>query len=339
MRSKRTLLALLGGGVAAVLALGYGLCGPAVPREVRLVPIRLAGGPELPEAEISALAWRGDELVLLPQYPRRFGPGAGAVFVVPRRAIEDAIDGKVDVVRVRTVPIHAPGLEESFAGFDGYEAIAFAGDDAYLTIEMRVDPERTVGYLLSGRAHGAPLERITIAREPHARLAAQTELGNTGYEALVLDGERVIALYEANGEINPRPRALAFDRALRPLGEIPVGPVEYRVTDASEVDGEGRFWVANYHWPGSPWQPGVCRLTEEHGQGETHARCRTVERLVELSLRGSRIEPTGRAPILFELVDDDHARNWEGLVRLPGRGFLVMTDEHPASILAFVPAP
>src|SRR5690606_11125656 len=120
--------------------------GPGTPREVRLVPIRLEGGPELPEAEISGLAWRGDELVLLPQYPRRFGPGGGAVFVAPRSAIEDAIDGRAEVVRVRAVPIDAPGLEEAFEGFDGYEALAFAGDDVYLTIETRADPDRTVGY-------------------------------------------------------------------------------------------------------------------------------------------------------------------------------------------------
>lgn len=113
--------------------------------------------------------------------------------------------------------------------------------------------------------------------------------------------------------------------------------LEYRVTDATEADAEGRFWVTNYHWPGSPWQPGVCTLTARHGTGDTHSHCRTVERLVELQWRAGEVRPTERAPILLELIDDDHARNWEGLVRLGSRGFLVVTDEHPESILAFVP--
>lgn len=330
---------MIAGAALVVAALWYRFGRTRTNHEVPLVMLPLAGGPELPEAEISGLAWRGDELVLLPQYPRRFGDGSGAVFVVTRAEIEAVIDGRAPRVDVRTVPLEAPGLEESLEGFDGYEAIALDGDDVYVAVEIRTAAAATVGYLFRGRAHGRPLERLTIAPDPRARLRAQTELANMGYETLVVDGARVVALYEANGDVNAAPRALAFDRALAPLGELPVDELEYRVTDASAADAEGRFWVANYHWPGSPWQPGACRLTEEHGQGDSHARCRTVERLVELSARGGRVATTGRPPILFELVDDAHARNWEGVVRLPGRGFLVMTDEHPASMLAFVPEP
>lgn len=336
MRRRRLAIAT----VVIVLALsGMALvwAWPHEPRGVReqaIVPIPLAGGPELPDAEISGLAWHGDELVMLPQYPDRFG---GAVFVIPRQALEAAIEGRSEEpVRARRVPLLAPGLEDALPGFDGYEAIAFAGEDVYVAVETRSDPDHTVGYLLRGHAARGRLERVTVDVSHRARLAAQTDLTNTGYEAIAVEDDRVLALYEANGDINPRPRVLVFDRALHPGGELPLDRLEYRVTDASAVDEAGRFWVANYHWPGSPWQPGVCRLTEQYGRGASHARCDTVERLVELELRGSRVAPTARPPILFELVDDLHARNWEGLVRMPGGGFLVMTDEHPASILAYV---
>ena len=33
------------------------------------------------------------------------------------------------------------------------------------------------------------------------------------------------------------------------------------------------------------------------------------------------------------------ARNWEGIARLEGRGFLLVTDQFPDTILAFVPYP
>ncbi len=337
MRRRRLAIATLV-IVLAVLAMAVVWAWPTdqgLPREQKIERILLVGGPELAEAEISGLAWHGDELVLLPQYPDRFG---GVVFVADRPDLEEAIrrGSKGEPVRVRRVPFDAPGLESVLPGFDGYEAIAFAGDDVYVAIETRSDPDHTVGWLLRGHASPGPLERITIDVSHRVRLAAQTDLGNTGYEAITVAGDRVIALYEANGDINPRPRALAFDRALMPLGELPMAEIEYRVTDATAVDERGRFWVANYHWPGSPWQPGVCRLTEQYGRGESHARCNTVERLVELEITGSRIAPTARPPILFELIDDQHARNWEGVVRMPGGGFLVMTDEHPASILAYV---
>jgi hypothetical protein len=40
--------------------------------------------------------------------------------------------------------------------------------------------------------------------------------------------------------------------------------------------------------------------------------------------------------MLFELIDGAPARHREGVVRLGDRGFSVVTDEPPASLLAFV---
>lgn len=336
---QRTWIAIV--GTVAVVATLAGLWlwswPPEVPpfeeRPVLVLP--MVGGPERPEAEISGLAWRGDELVIVPQYPRRFAEGGGAVFVLERRTVEAAIE-RGGSLEPRRVPFEAAGLDE-VTGFDGLEALAFAGDDVYATIETRAHGDRsTVSYLLKGRAEGRPLARVVLDVSSRVPLPAQTDLANMGYETVLVAGERVVAIYEVNGEINPSPRVAVFDRALQPIGELPMPPIEYRVTDATEPDEEGRFWVANYHWPGSPWQPGVCELTERHGQGASHRRCATVERLVELRLTEGGVEPTETPPILFELIDDAHARNWEGVVRLGDRGFLVVTDEHPASLLAFV---
>ena len=51
-------------------------------RPVRLLP--LSGPITRPEAEISALAWYGDTLVLVPQYPHRFGD---VLFTLEKSAI------------------------------------------------------------------------------------------------------------------------------------------------------------------------------------------------------------------------------------------------------------
>ncbi len=95
----------------------------------------------------------------------------------------------------------------------------------------------------------------------------------------------------------------------------------------------------NYFYPGDRalLRPGPDAFGETFGRGPTHRRGPAVERLVEFHLNGERIEPTGRAPIQFELHAE--ARNWEGLARLGGRGFLVATDTYPETLLAFVPAP
>jgi len=42
-------------------------------------------------------------------------------------------------------------------------------------------------------------------------------------------------------------------------------------------------------------------------------------------------------PVELELIDAQTSRNWEGIARLDKRGFLVVTDEHPGTILAFIP--
>ena len=305
---------------------------PDATPEVSLRHIPLTGGAEAAEAELSGLAWWRDTLILLPQYPERFDNN---VFSLDRAVIEAFLDGSSTApLEVRRVPIVAPILET--LDYDGFEAIAFDGDRAYVAIEAQRGESDVAGRLLRGRVEG-DLASIVLDAEPKATLEAQNDLENTGYEAIVVRDEQILAIYETNGGVNDDPRVLVFDRDLRPMGALPMAHLQYRVTDASEVDRRGRFWVANYHWPGAIWEVGSCALTDRYGQGESHRRCATVERLVELEVSGGRVVPTDRAPVQLELVGDAHARNWEGLVRLGDRGFLLVTDEHPETILAFVP--
>ena len=64
-----------------------------------------------------------------------------------------------------------------------------------------------------------------------------------------------------------------------------------------------------------------------------------VECLVEMQIVEDRIILTDTPPIQLSILDDFNARNWEALARLDDMGFLLMTDEHPASIFAFVSLP
>jgi hypothetical protein len=56
---------------------------------------------------------------------------------------------------------------------------------------------------------------------------------------------------------------------------------------------------------------------------------------VELKIDGDSITRTDAPPV--QLVLSEKPRNWEGLVRLGNKGFLMITDEHPRTILSFVP--
>ncbi len=77
-------------------------------------------------------------------------------------------------------------------------------------------------------------------------------------------------------------------------------------------------------------------MRERFGVGRSHRGRRTVERFVELEVTAAGIQCTDTAPLELELGRGP-GRNWEGIVRFQDRGFLVVTDKHPASMLAFVP--
>jgi hypothetical protein len=60
-----------------------------------------------------------------------------------------------------------------------------------------------------------------------------------------------------------------------------------------------------------------------------------VERLVEFRVENSQVRMTNHPPIQLEQIEEE-SRNWEGVVRLNNRGFLLITDKYPETIFAFV---
>ena len=325
--------------------------GLAAPLETRAEPIPLAGPLASRAAEISGLTWHGDDLLLLPQYPGRFSvtsdsvsaagdDGAvGALFVLSKADLLAFLDGpRGGSLRPRPVRFEAPGVIERVSGFDGYEAIVFAGDRVFVLIES-AESNAMRGYLASGSVQ--PDGTVRLDAETVTPLPAQTHLRNLSYETLLATSGGVIALEEANGSvINPHPEAYHFDAASRLRDSLAVPAIEYRLTDATGLDAAGRFWAVNYFYPGDRvlLRPGPDALRTKFGIGATHRREATVERLVEMQLVDGQIVLTKRAPIQLELLDAAHARNWEGIARLDDRGFLLATDTYPETMLAFIPA-
>jgi hypothetical protein len=301
-----------------------------VPADLRLLP--LEGPVATPDAEISAMCWCGDLLVLVPQHPERFGDRDDALvlFGLERRAIEAALDADHPApLTPRRVVLEAPGLPAGIPGWEGFEAAVALGDTVFLAVESRAD-EGMAGHLLRGRAHreGADGLRLVIDTDRVVPVPVPVRLPNMSQEALVVHGERLVVLFEANGvNVNPGARVAFFDLDLGYLGSAPMDPVEYRITDASEAAPGGAFWVINYFYPG-----------ERDVLSPPGAQDRPVEHLLELRFDGERVSRSGR-PALDLRRDDDvsPARNWEALVRLSGRGFLLMTDRYPTTLLAFVP--
>jgi hypothetical protein len=123
------------------------------------------------------------------------------------------------------------------------------------------------------------------------------------------------------------------------LGTLPFPTVEYRVTDATELDDDGRFWVINYFFPGElALRPSEDPIAAAYGEGPTHAARSGVARLLEMQVTAQGVTLVDRPPVQLELGPLS-LHNWEGIVRLEDRGFLLVTDKFPETILGFVPYP
>lgn len=304
-------------------------------------PIALGAPLDRASAEISGLAWHGDTLVVLPQYPSRMAPeDTRHLYGLPHEALRRALAGTA-APPIAPVPIQLSieGIMGDAETHQGFEALAFSENRAYLLME-RAQPEGGMeGVLFTGTV--APDRQGVTTRAPDAQpLPPQAVLRNMSYEALTTVGDTVLALFEANGaRVNPQPRALRFDAAGSPAGTVPFPTLEYRLTDATSADTKGRFWVTNYFFPGERGilQPALDSLAMRFGRGRSHRTSDVVERLVEYRYTPAGIRRTDAPPIQLAL-DGDTGRNWEGLARFAD-GFLLATDRFPTTLLAYVPAP
>lgn len=312
-----------------------------LPTEVPVVYIPLKGPAALTQAEYSGMAWYQDLLVLLPQYPQRMSDQAGGMlYAIPRQELKDFIQGvSTEPIQPREILLVSDGLDKAIAQFEGYEAIAFKDQRVYLSIEAR-EGLNMMGYLVSGQvnenADEIKLDPSTLTQNP-----PQQQQSNRSDEAILIVGEQVLTFFESNGaQANPLSYGTLFDLSLKRLGVIEFPAVEYRLTDATELDDSGRFWMMNYFFPGEPdLLPSVDPIRESFGAGATHRQSATVERLLEFQYTPQGISLSGTPPIQLQLLAGDESRNWEGLVRLDDLGFLLITDKFPSTLLGFVAYP
>jgi len=188
--------------------------------EVAPRPLPLASPLDRPDIEISGLAWHGDTLVVLPQYPSRAaGEDTHQLYGLPRSALRKAVaDSPAAPLDPTPIPLNAPSLSERATAYEGCEAVAFDDRRVYLVIEGNAEDNGMEGHLLRGRA--APgLRRVRVPGTEDRHLPQQARLPNMSYESLVLRGDTVITIFEANGaRVNATPRAYRFGSTLQPLG-------------------------------------------------------------------------------------------------------------------------
>lgn len=317
---------------AALLALLLSACAPAaetvVPVRPQVLPLELGEGGE--DIEFSGVCWWGDELFMMPQYPATQRRG---VYVLHRDSIARVIEGleaglPVEPLRPRRVMIDPGDIPAKVEAYDGLEALSLRNGRCFALAEFGEDTDHWGSYLITGTfmhdGSGIGFERLgeTTIGGPQVR-------ENFTHEALVVSEDEVWVICELNGRgIVDRPVLARFTHDLEPLPPMEMPALEYRITDATDLDADGRFWVLNLFWP-----PDADTVEPEAPSGP-------VERIVPLRLKGDRIVVDVERPTLDLRGDGDHPmHNWEGVARWGEEGFLLVTDSYPDNLLAYVAVP
>jgi len=307
-------------------------------QEVEVVTLKLPERLQAASLEYSGLAWFGEHLVLLPQYPEgRYSSEDGNLFAIAKEDLLAAIEDPEFELPVRDVPIMNSNLRNVVKGFEGFESILFVDQDVFLTVESHGgDP--MMGYLIKGVVTGE-LESITLDPESLVELEPLSSSENATFEAVTYWDGNLYVIYEHNSkQSEAQPVAYQFNLDLEFEREIAFPIIDYRVTDATIGDMSGKFWVVNYFFPGDTHLAvEEDALISQYGQGETYASNEPVERLVQLQIENEEISRVDQAPIYLQLLDYNIARNWEGIVLLDDLGFLIITDSFPNSLLGFCP--
>lgn len=294
--------------------------------EIVVQEIELSGNVTDRNTEVSGLTWHNDELIILPQF-------ANVLYSINRADILAYLDEDNIAIEADTIEFVVDG-DLSIAGFQGYEAIIFSGDTAYLTIEAN-NRGTMASYLVSGLLTDSIL---TVDADSLISIPQPANVDNKGHESILLYNDLPMPLYEWNrySEDNTDSFAILIDSEIEQI-DFPVIP--YRMTDATNVDENGRFWVISYHFPGSDTARVDGYTFDTYLEEGTHAIYEHVESLIELQINeDGSVTWLDNPPLFLELESDP--RNWEGLARLDERnGFLLMTDKFPNTQLVFVELP
>lgn len=309
---------------------------PRLEVAIREITLDLPVDPE--RAEFSGLDWWGDRLVLLPQYPEVFGGDrGGALPFIPRTRLEAYLSGAdTTAIRPEWIVFDDGQLSKRVLGWDGYEAIAFDGELAYLTIEC-LTKGRWTGVLVRADVDDDP-PYIVVDDVHRMEIQGASRRPNFTEEAVFVTEGAVGTIHELNGRfVNATPKVLRFTRDLRALEALRFPELEYRVTDASRIDTDGRLWVFNQFWPG---EAGVLDARSDALAAVDRPTGRPVERLVPLRVTATGLVFDRDRPLVrLRTRADDVARNWEGVARWKDEGVLIVTDRHPRTIFAYVAWP
>ena len=288
------------------------------------------------KSEFSGLCWYGDRLILLPQFPDYFDHEIGKIFYTKREKIINYINGNSTMpIEFDFFEIDLSGIKEFFTRGSGFESITVLNDNAYFTIE-HMNLGKTESLLIRGKIDSVA-NKITLDSNV-AKDNKNLFIYNISDESILEFENKIIPIYELYGKnLNPSPSVSVFDTLLTFKESMKFPNIEYRITDVTSVNEDGIFYGMNYFYPGDLKKnnPIPDPIVEKYGIGRTHLDYMQVERILKFRILENEIRLTDDAPIYLKLTNNE-SRNWEGIAKLDDMGFLLVTDEFPETIFAFL---
>ena len=296
-------------------------------KSVPIQEIELSGLITNPKQEISGMDWYKGNLFFLPE---NLG---GYLFMVTKKDIQKKISLKEkEPLTPLQTKLNTPNYVKLIPGFDGLEAIAFKGNNAYISIEAENNGIME-GYIAWGTIDPKSFE-ININERNIQKIDTPIQIDNLSYESVIIHENNLLILYEANGA-NLRKNASQLLMSLNDFSSKKIkGPnIEYRITDATKIN-KNKFWAINYYWPGDKkkLKPSLDKILVNKSKKINTDQ--TIERLVEFKINDNEIIVSDEEPINL-ILEDGKSRNWEGIVRYGQSGFLIATDKYPRMILAY----
>lgn len=297
-------------------------------KTVKVLEIFLSGDITNPNNEISGMDWYRDYLYLIPENLNNF------IYVIPKFDIDNYVLSKNPLPIVpKKVDFTTPNYKSIINGFDGFEAIAFHNESVFLAIEAK-ENNNMKGFISWGTYNSLNHE-IFIPEKNLIEVETPIQIDNMSYESILISRNNLIMLYEANGinlqKIPKHKKLSTIDFSISTISSI---NIEYRITDATKIDSNGKFWCINYLWPGD-----IVKLKSHEkiylDDIRENNELKQVERILEFELKNEKILLTNSEPVNFQL-ESNISRNWEGIVRYDKNSFLIVTDKYPRMILGLV---
>ena len=298
------------------------------PKTIKVEEILLSGDITNPNNEISGMDWYQEFLYMIPENLNNF------IYAIPRLEIDNYFfSTSPDPIIPKKVKFDIPNYKNIISGFDGFEAIAFYKNNVFLSIEANSN-NNMKGFIAWGTIDTLA-QVIFVPKSNLIQVETPIQIHNMSYESIINNGDDLILLYEANGvNLQKSPEHKIFSITDFSTSTINSINIEYRITDATKIDSDGRFWCINYLWPGEKVK---LKPYEEFylSDIEKNNNFKQIERLIELEYKDGKIFLSDNQPINFEL-ENDTSRNWEGIVRYGEGSFLIVTDKYPRMILGLV---